>query len=89
MNIYQMIGNAVGTVDAAELAERLAHWHDRMVAHERRGAPCNDECPHTEAGPLWDETVRTFGARAGELRFLRSRSHAPAREPAPPVEVRL
>ena len=75
MNIYQMIGNAVGTVEAAELAERLAHWHDRMVAHERRGTPCADECPHAEAGPLWDEAVQRFGARAGELRFLRSRGH--------------
>jgi hypothetical protein len=89
MNIYQMIGNAVGTSDAMELAERLAHWHDRMVAHERRGGSCADDCPHTEAAPLWDEAVRRFGERAGELRFLRSCGRGSIRAAASPVEVRL
>ena len=89
MNIYRITGNAVGTTVAAELAERLAQWHDRMVAHERRGAPCADECPHAEAAPLWDEAVRVLGARAGELRFLQSRGCAPARPAASSLEVRL
>ena len=81
MTIYQSIGSNVGTPQAAELAERLASWHDAMVGHERvsptRGA-CGEECPHSDAGPLWEEAVRTFGDRAGELRFLMSRAGARA-----------
>jgi len=77
MNIYQSIGNNVGTPEAAELAERLAAWHDAMVGHERfaprNGPACDEECPHGEARRLWEEAVRTFGGRAQELRFLRSR----------------
>lgn len=78
MNVYRMIGNNVGTPEAIDLAGRLAAWHDSMVAHERRGArggrECHDECPHADAGPLWEEAVRTFGARAAELAFLRTRA---------------
>ena len=75
MNIYQSIGNNVGTPEAAELSERLAAWHDTMVGHarfSRNRLACNEDCPHGEARRLWEEAVRTFGDRAQELRFLRS-----------------
>jgi hypothetical protein len=51
-----------------------------MVAHERKlrlrsGAEeCGDECPHVEARALWSEAVETFGTRANELTFLRTRA---------------
>ena len=80
MNPYATIGFSIGTIAAALLGARLAAWHDAMVAHERRlatagvGDACTDECPHTEAPALWLEAVETFGARARELTFLRSRA---------------
>lgn len=82
MNIYRMIGNNFGTAGAIELAERLSAWHDSMVAHERFGGgrPCGDDCPHGDAGLLWAEAVETYGERADELVFLRSRGHK-ARRP--------
>ena len=48
------------------LIDDLCRWHDRMVAHTRRvgaapGQTCcddRDDCPRTEAGPLW---ARAFG----------------------------
>jgi hypothetical protein len=64
------------------LGERLAAWHDAMVAHERRlrtartADACDDECAHVEARILWAEAVAMFGDRATELRFLRSRATA-------------
>jgi hypothetical protein len=74
MNIYRMIGSRLGTPDALDLAERLSAWHDAMVAHERfRGRGCDEECPHADAGALWREATQTFGDRAGELGFLKSR----------------
>ena len=74
-----MIGSAIGTPDASVLGARLASWHDAMVAHERTirvagGGRCHDECPHAEAPALWAEALVTFGKRAGELAFLRSRA---------------
>jgi hypothetical protein len=78
MNLYVLLGSRAGTSEAASLSERLAAWHDTMVAHERRlrvarpGDRCTDECPHVEARMLWEEAVTTFGDRASELRFLRS-----------------
>jgi hypothetical protein len=75
MNIYQSLGNNVGTPEAAELSERLAAWHDAMVSHERvsrNRLACDEDCPHSEATRLWEEAVRTFGDGAHELRFLRS-----------------
>jgi hypothetical protein len=83
MNPYVLLGSRIGTREAASLAERLAAWHDSMVAHERRlrTAPtdqmCDDECPHVEARTLWIEAVATFGDGASELRFLRSRATPP------------
>ena len=80
MNPYVSLGSRVGTSEAASLSERLAAWHDAMVAHERRiriartADLCKDECPHVEARSLWADAVATFGERARELRFLRSRA---------------
>ena len=79
MNLYAMLGSAVGTPDASELSARLAAWHDAMVAHERRlraggAGACDDECPHAEAPALWAQAQVTYGPRAGELVFLRSRA---------------
>jgi hypothetical protein len=80
MNPYVRAGLAVGTHEAAELTARLSAWHDAAVTHERRlrighpGEGCDDECPHAEAGVLWSEAMATFGARAADLTFLRSRA---------------
>jgi hypothetical protein len=84
MNLYTRIGSGNSTHEAAALAVRLSAWHDAMVAHERRlrrgtGTGCGDECPHAEARGLWAEAVATFGARASELVFLRSRALAATR----------
>jgi hypothetical protein len=63
MNLYTMLGSAVGTAEASSLCTRLAAWHDAMVAHERRlraargGDACDDECPHAEAASLWAEAL--------------------------------
>jgi hypothetical protein len=79
MNLYSMIGSGNGTSEAAALSVRLAAWHDAMVAHERkiragREELCDEECPHAEARALWVEALGTFGDRAQELTFLRSRA---------------
>lgn len=91
MNVYRMIGNNVGTPEALDLAGRLSSWHDAMVSHERTGSgtACDDECPHADAGPLWQEAVRTFGSKADELRFLRSRGGVRAGAPRVRAEARL
>ena len=79
MNPYTILSSGVGSGEAAALSVRLSAWHDAMVAHERRlrsgvaSDACDDECPHAEARSLWSEAVSTFGARAQELTFLRSR----------------
>jgi hypothetical protein len=81
MNPYVMLGSGFGTNEATALSARLSAWHDAMVAHERRlrtartGDSCDDECPHAEARALWSEAVVTFGPRADELTFLRSRAN--------------
>jgi hypothetical protein len=80
MNPYVRAGLGVGTNEAASLTARLSAWHDAAVTHERRlrighsGEGCDDDCPHAEAGALWSEAIATFGARAAELTFLRSRA---------------
>ena len=80
MNPYIMLGSSNATSAAIALSARLAAWHDAMVAHERRlrssraGDTCDDECPHAEASSLWAEAMATFGTRAHELEFLRSRA---------------
>ena len=86
MNPYLMLGSGIGTSEALSLSARLAAWHDAMVAHERRlrsgrtAATCDDECPHVEARTLWAEALATFGPRAGELTFLRSRAIGASRQ---------
>jgi len=80
MNPYILIGSGLGTAEAAALSQRLAAWHDAMVMHERRlragrtSNACDDDCEHGEARALWAEAVATFGDRAHELSFLRSRA---------------
>ena len=80
MTPYTILSSGLGTHDAAALSARLSAWHDAMVAHERRlrsgvtSDGCDDECPHAEARALWPDAVATFGARAQELTFLRSRA---------------
>jgi|RhiMethySRZTD1v2_1073278.scaffolds.fasta_scaffold00435_29 hypothetical protein len=80
MNPYAILSSGIGTTEATSLSARLAAWHDEMVAHERRlrsGTTtdvCDDECPHMEARTLWAEAFETFGTRANELAFLRSRA---------------
>ncbi len=79
MNPYAVISSGMGMPEAVSLGVRLSAWHDSMVAHERRlrSTPsihgCHDECPHAEAEALWAEALETFGSRAHELTFLRSR----------------
>ena len=86
MNSYVMLGSGIGTSEAASLSARLAAWHDAMVAHERRlrtgrtADTCDEECPHVEARTLWAEALATFGARASELTFLRSRAVGASRQ---------
>jgi hypothetical protein len=95
MNPYVMLGSGIGTSEAASLAARLAAWHDAMVAHERRfrtgrTADTCDECPHVEARTLWAEALATFGTRASELTFLRSRAigaSGQSEELIPPTET--
>lgn len=84
MTPYTILSSGVATPEAAALSTRLSAWHDAMVAHERklragRTDPCDDECPHAEARALWTEAVATFGERARDLLFLRSRAHGPRR----------
>ena len=80
MNPYTILSSGMGGQEATALGARLAAWHDAMVAHERRlragttSDACDDECPHAEARGLWSDAVATFGARAQELTFLRSRA---------------
>ncbi|MCC7126885.1 MAG: hypothetical protein IT178_18695 [Acidobacteria bacterium] len=80
MNLYNLLGSGIGTNEAASLSSRLSSWHDAMVAHERRlgtadrQPSCDDDCPHAEARSLWSEALATFGTRAHDLVFLRSRA---------------
>ena len=81
MKLYTLIGSQVGSPEAAALADRLAAWHDAMVAHERRlragwrrSTDCHEDCAHGEARVLWSEAVATFAERANDLSFLRSRA---------------
>lgn len=78
---YQVLARLAGDPDARTLADDLARWHDRMVAHVRRHGPrpthgcCpDDECPADEAPQLWQVARRAFGARATELTFLHAQA---------------
>ena len=83
MNLYTLIGSKLATAEAASLSQRLAAWHDAMVTHERRlragrtDGECDEDCAHSEAHSLWAEALTTFGDRAHELTFLRSRATSP------------
>ena len=98
MNPYAILGSGVGTEEAASLCVRLKAWHDAMVAHERRlragrtDHTCDEDCPHVEARTLWGEALATFGKRANDLAFLRSRamvaSRRSPRSSEPAVELR-
>ena len=78
MHLYKLIAHKAGSAEALRLADRLAAWHDSMVAHERelkrQSEPCPEECPHVEAPALWVEAQQTFGEEAQELVFLRTRA---------------
>jgi hypothetical protein len=81
MNPYARLASGMEGDEAVALCARLTAWHDAMVAHERKlrigKDVCDDECPHAEARTLWPETLATFGSRANELTFLRTRAAAP------------
>jgi len=76
MNIYRVIGDRVGTLEARGLAQQLVDWHDAMVKHLRvighRRAECVEGCPHDEARGLWAAAMDVFGPQAGDLTFLRT-----------------
>ena len=81
MKLYASIGSQVGSPEATALSQRLAAWHDAMVAHERqlRGRvldDCDDNCPHSEARALWTEVLEMVPERAPDLSFLRSKATA-------------
>jgi hypothetical protein len=82
MNLYRSLGAEVGTLEALDLAQRLAAWHDAMVLHNRRaggtrGDFCEHDCPHVDAQSLWIEALDVFGHRAHELGFLRTHGAMP------------
>lgn len=82
MNPYVLLAseNGAAASPVLALAARLTAWHDAMVAHERRlrtgpaREGCDDQCPHVEARSLWADALATFGDRAHQLAFLRSRA---------------
>ena len=92
MNIYRVLGDRVGTLEARDLAQQLFEWHDAMVKHLRvanhHGRGCPEGCPHEEAGGLWPAAMEVFGDRARELRFLRKHGGAyPRHASAAELEV--
>ena len=86
MNPCVMLGSGIGTSEAASLSARLAAWHDAMVAHERRlrsgrtADTATTSARTSRHARLWAEALATFGARAGELTFLRSRAIGASRQ---------
>ena len=77
MNIYRVLGDRIGTLEARELAQQLVAWHDAMVKHLRIArslatARCAEDCPHVDAGVLWTAAQEILGASARQLEFLRS-----------------
>jgi hypothetical protein len=95
MNLYRSLGAEVGTLEALDLAQRLAVWHDAMVLHNRRaggtrGDFCENDCPHVDAQALWIEALDVFGHRAHELGFLRTHGARAFDRPAPaPARLRV
>ena len=77
MNIYRLIGDRVGTLEARVLAQQLVEWHDAMVKHlrvveSRGGAGCLEGCPHDDARALWAAALDVLGPEADDLMFLRA-----------------
>lgn len=92
MNMYESLGNAVGTREALELAHRLRAWHDAMVVvHQRRAGSrrrlCAPDCPHNEARALWIDALAVYGERAHDLRFLRMHGFVAAGRAAPEYAI--
>jgi hypothetical protein len=48
--------------------------HERRLRAGRTDDGCDEECAHSDARDLWAEALSTFGDRAHELSFLRSRA---------------
>jgi hypothetical protein len=76
MNMYRVLGDRIGTLEARALAQQLVEWHDAMVKHLReiaqRSSKCSEGCPHEEARRLWSAAMQVFGTCANDLRFLRT-----------------
>ena len=94
MNMYRILGDRIGTLEARALAQDLIRWHDAMVKHLRvakqRDRGCWDGCPHDEARALWSSALDTFGEHASELQFLCMHGAAPAeRANAPAGQARV
>ncbi len=92
MNIYRLIGDRVGTLEARGLAQQLVEWHDAMVKHlrvidSRGGSGCLEGCPHEDARALWAAAMALFGPDADDLVFLRAHGagQAPPELPATPL----
>ena len=75
-NPYAVLGADFGIAGTEPLLQRIAEWHDAMVAHERaaRYEPCDGACAHAQARQLWTEASARFGRAAQHLSFLRSRA---------------
>ena len=86
MKLYNLIASRLDSQEATALSDRLAAWHEAMVAHERalragRAATgCHEDCPHADARVLWPEAVATFGEHADDLSFLQSRGDKSGRQ---------
>jgi hypothetical protein len=74
MNMYRVLGDRIGTLEARALAQQLVRWHDAMVKHLRtipqQSRRCTEGCPHDDARSLWAEALEVFGDEAGTLTFL-------------------
>ena len=75
-NPYAVLGANFGIAGTEPLLQRIAEWHDAMVAHERaaRYERCDSACAHAQARQLWTEASARFGRDAQHLSFLRSRA---------------
>ena len=94
MNMYRVLGDRIGTLEARALAQQLVEWHDAMVRHLRvtaqRNSTCPEGCPHEEARGLWSAAMQIFGNDANDLRFLRTYSGSrPRPASAPTIEAHL
>jgi hypothetical protein len=58
------------------------------VLSSRPEAACGEDCPHDEAGPLWQAAQQMFAARARELLFLRVHGQPRRQSTTPQVRDR-